>query len=99
VTKEIALMLLALAFAVTLLLLWRGRLNARRLKKGCERGFTDPEQLAELLDEWNRKRRPDLWASGGGWRAGNDSKAEYQEVSTRYCEAGYAETSASGSHI
>jgi len=80
--KELAFVLLAAAFGVILLFLRTVRLNARQLKKREEQGFTDPEQLAEILDEWNRKHRPDLWASGGDWPEEKGSKAESQEVST-----------------
>jgi len=72
--KAFAVVLLLLLVAI-LLRLGRKQLAARRLKKRCEQGFTDPAQLAELLDEWNRKHRPDLWSRGGDWPKGEDSKA------------------------
>jgi len=71
---------LLLLLVVVLMFLCKKQLIARRLGKRREQGFTDPEQLAELLDEWNRKHRPDLWSSGGDWPAGKDSRTEYQEV-------------------
>ncbi len=80
--RELAFVLLAAAFGVLLLFWRRRRLNARRLRKREEKGFTDPVQLAELLDEWNRKHRPDLWSSGGDWPAGKNSMAGYQGAST-----------------
>jgi len=80
--KESAFMLLALALVVIPLFLWKRQVTARRLRKRTAQGFTDPEQLAELLDEWNRKHRPDLWSNGGDWPEGKDFRAERQEAST-----------------
>jgi hypothetical protein len=59
------LILVLLGVAVPIIL-WRVYRKAMQRRKDDQQGFTDPEQLSELLDDWNRKHRPDLWARGGG---------------------------------
>lgn len=80
--RTFAFVLLPLALAVILLLLRKKLLTTRWLSKRDDQGFADPEQLADLLDEWNRKHRPDLWSRGGDWPGKNSRAAGSRETST-----------------
>jgi hypothetical protein len=77
--EKVLIFILALAIAV--FLTCAGLLFSRRLRKRLEEETAERE-LADLLDEWNRKHRPDLWARGGNWPEGSDSGSRDQEAFT-----------------
>jgi len=70
-----------LVLVIGLLLAWAGWSRARRIKKRDEQVAADRE-LCELLDEWNRKHRPDFWARGGEWPGSKDSGPERLETTS-----------------
>jgi len=75
--ERFVLLFLAAPTILMTLLYARKKWIARRTRKFDEQGFTDPQQLGDLLDEWNRKHRPDLWSRGGDWPTGKNSKSNF----------------------
>jgi len=79
--RAFVLILVAIAFAFPFA--WARWSRARRAKRREEQLAADRE-LTDLLDEWNRKHRPDFWARGGEWPEGKNSGAEKQQIASTY---------------